>query len=388
MGPGQAIIVGGGVGGPALGLWLRRLGWRVVLIEARSKVADTEGAFLGLAPNGMNVLALLGLADEVERSGSPCEGFRFDNRRGQTLGQIQRHDDRSRYGWPLTMIRRGALSQLLVRAAEAHGVEVHYGGRVEGVADLPRARPGSAVEVRLASGEALSADLVFGCDGARSSVRRAVFPEAPGPVLVPLQDFGGFAPALPGLPFPKRVNEMVFGRRAFFGAYRTEEEQVWWFHNGPVLSATDWREHLLALHQEDPAWISELIRSTPTILGPWQILEQRGLKRWSRGRVCLLGDAAHVMPPSAGQGASLAIEDAMVLARCLRDCADHAQAFVTYERLRRPRVADHVRQARRNGSGKAVQGPLSEWIRDRMLPLFLKWGGAAQDRSYGFKVSW
>ena len=113
-----------------------------------------------------------------------------------------------------------------------------------------------------------------------------------------------------------------------------------------------------------------------------------GQRRLLEGRVCLIGDAAHAMPPSAGQGAALAMEDAMVLTQCLRDSADLPSAFSRYEGRRRPRVTAILRHARRNGSGKAVPGPISEWFRDRMLPLFLRLGEPAQTASYAHQIDW
>jgi 2-polyprenyl-6-methoxyphenol hydroxylase-like FAD-dependent oxidoreductase len=111
------------------------------------------------------------------------------------------------------------------------------------------------------------------------------------------------------------------------------------------------------------------------------------MPRWWSGRVCLLGDAAHAMSPSAGQGASLAIEDAQMLVQCLRDAPDPARAFALFERLRRPRVDAMFAAARRNGSGKAPS-PAGAWIRDRLLPLFVPLAGRAQSRSYAYRLDW
>jgi 2-polyprenyl-6-methoxyphenol hydroxylase-like FAD-dependent oxidoreductase len=148
------------------------------------------------------------------------------------------------------------------------------------------------------------------------------------------------------------------------------------------------RARLLGLHREDAPWIAELIAATPEVLGAWPIYELPPMPRWSDGRVCLIGDAAHAMSPSAGQGAALAMEDAMVVAQCLRDIDDPAQALASYEQRRRARVGAIFEHARRNGSGKAVSGAVSEWLRDRLLPFFLRLGEGAQSRSYGFRIDW
>jgi 2-polyprenyl-6-methoxyphenol hydroxylase-like FAD-dependent oxidoreductase len=144
---------------------------------------------------------------------------------------------------------------------------------------------------------------------------------------------------------------------------------------------------MLELHRDDPPWISELICATPQLLGPWRIHELPAMPRWSNGRVGLLGDAAHAMSPSAGQGASMAFEDAMVLAQCLRDDSDVPRALATFERLRRPRVDAIWKSAQRASSHKAPTR-LQAWFRDRLLPFFVKLGEREQNRAYAFRIDW
>jgi 2-polyprenyl-6-methoxyphenol hydroxylase-like FAD-dependent oxidoreductase len=148
------------------------------------------------------------------------------------------------------------------------------------------------------------------------------------------------------------------------------------------------RARILGLHEDDPTWIRDVIASTSTVVGPFALNDILSMPRWHADLVCLIGDAAHATTPSAGQGASLALEDAMVLARCLRDIDDPERAFARFERERRSRVERIVRGSRRNGSGKAVSGPVGAWVRDRMLPLFLRLGTRAQERQYAYRIDW
>ncbi len=378
---GRALIVGAGVGGPALAMWLGRLGLTAVLAEARAAAAPAEGAWLGVAPNGMNVLDALGLAGRVASKGHACAGFQFTNHRGRIIGTIDRGGDRAAFGWPLTMIRRADLNAALAGAAAERGAAVRYGLRLAAV----DAQAPGGVRARFGDGTELEGDFLVGSDGLRSAARALAVPGSPAPTFSGLLDVGGFARGVRG-PFPPGVNHMVFGRRAFFGAFATPEGETWWFHNGPP-GEGDLRARLLELHRDDPAWITDLLRATPALLGPWRIHELVAMPRWSAGRVCLLGDAAHAMSPSAGQGASLALEDAMALARCLRDEPDPPAAFERFERLRRPRVDAIFKEARRQSARKAPT-PLSEWFRDRTLPFFLRFGAAAQSKAYGFTIDW
>lgn len=376
-----ALLVGAGIGGPVLAMFLKRLGMEVVLVESREAVAQSEGAFLGVAPNGMNVLDELGL---LGPSGLPashaCTRFEFRNSANKNIGSIDRSGDREQFKWPLTMVRRGDLHAFLAQAAEERGIKIRHGLRLTSL-PLPLGEGGGkGLTAAFSNGTSLTADFLVGCDGLRSATRSLIMPEAPAPTPSGLLDFGGFA-RVPNLGLEPGVNHMVFGRRAFFGAFTTPEGETWWFHNGPP------GEDMLELHAEDPPWINQLIRATPQVLGPWPLHELVAMPRWTKGRVCLLGDAAHAMSPSAGQGASLAMEDAMVLAQCLRDVADVPAAFEQFERLRRPRVDAIARHAARQSNNKAPSR-VGEWFRDRLLPYFIRFGARAQTQSYAFHIDW
>jgi len=367
-------------------MFLRRLGVEVVINEARAAEELDEGAFLGVAPNGMNVLAELGVADAVAAIGVPCERFEFRNAADRRIGEIDRAHDAERLGARLQMVRRSDLHAALTREAVARGVEVRHGRRLVGVE-----QGDDGVIGRFSDGAEVRGDALVGCDGIRSATRRLALPDAPEPSYSGLLDLAGFA-RCPSAPLEPGVNVMVFGRRAFFGAFATPAGEVWWFHNDgeadPGAEIGDPRERILALHRDDPSWIRDVVEATPAVLGPYALHDILTMPRWSAGRVCLVGDAAHATTPSAGQGASMAIEDAMVLARCLRDAAGPEQAFAAFERARRARVEEVVAQSRRSGSGKAVSGPVQEWLRDRLLPLFLRLGARAQQRVYAHRIAW
>src|SRR5688572_23245037 len=221
----RALIIGGGIAGPVLGMWLVRLGLQVELCEQRGPGAVREGAFLGVAPNGMNVLAELGLAKAAAACGVPCSAFEFQNAAGEGIGAIDRSTDEQRFGAALVMLRRGDLNQLLLEAAVRAGVVVRWQRRL---VRLEQAA-GAGVSARFDDGNTVEADFAVGCDGMRSATRALVMPEAPPPKFTGLYDYGGFAQGV-SLPVRAGVNAMVFGKRAFFGAFPTPSGQIWWFH--------------------------------------------------------------------------------------------------------------------------------------------------------------
>lgn len=390
----RAIIIGAGIAGPSLGAFLAKAGIESVICEARDLSTESQGAFLGVAPNGMRVLTELGIATRVEAIGAVCEGFAFHNAAGKQVGLIDRSDDLAKLGTRLVMTKRGPLQRVLLDEAARRGVKIRDRARL---LEIDRSNP-KLVVARFEDGREESGDLVIGCDGLRSRVRSLVFPNQPPPEYSGLLDFGGYA-RIHETPLEVGWNVMVFGKRAFFGAFRTspdkhEPGEIWWFHNGgeaqPLrsLEPEQRRERILHAHAGDPAWIAACVEATPQILGPWPLHEVAALSRWHVGRVAVIGDAAHATSPSAGQGASLALEDAMVLARYLRDQPDPNHAFASLERIRRPRVETIVRQSRRNARPKAMPGPIAAWVRDRALPIFIGLGARAQDRGYAYRIDW
>lgn len=383
----HALIVGAGIAGPALGIFLRRLGHAVTLCERRQASAFAEGSFLGLAPNGMNIVEELGCRAQVLEAGAVCSGIEFLNAHGTPVGHIDGRDYPHVYGNPLVIVRRSHLHATLLAAAQGAGVELRVG---EALSQVDSSSPDRVVAT-FSSGAVHSADFLVGCDGIRSTTRSLVMPSSPEPASLGLADFAGYGRD-DDAPIAAGWNAMVFGRRAFFGAFRREDGEIWWFHNGgAACDARDedaLRAHLIGAHEGDPPWIRRVIESSPCVRGPWFLHDILTLPRWYEDRVCLIGDAAHACSPSAGQGASLALEDAMMLACSLRDADDPRVAFGAFQQRRQRRVERIVRQSRRNGSPKVARSRLDAWIRDRTLRFFLKLGASAATEQYGYRMAW
>ena len=114
----------------------------------------------------------------------------------------------------------------------------------------------------------------------------------------------------------------------------------------PRSRARSGSRELRDLHSDDPTPVPEILAGTHGELRGYPIYDLAGVRSWSRGRVVAVGDAVHATSPSSGQGASLALEDAITLARCLRDCPTAATAFAEYQAVRAPRAEAVVRYAR------------------------------------------
>jgi 2-polyprenyl-6-methoxyphenol hydroxylase-like FAD-dependent oxidoreductase len=140
------------------------------------------------------------------------------------------------------------------------------------------------------------------------------------------------------------------------------------------------------MHADDPEPNRSILRAVGRIDRSYPIFDMPQLPAWSSGRVVLLGDAAHAIGPHAGQGASMAIEDAVVLSSCLAATLDYGAAFVRYETLRRPRIARVVKLTRQNASRKQKNSRLSLFLRDLLLPLLVPLTVKASRRLLAYRV--
>ncbi|CAO5242322.1 FAD-dependent monooxygenase [Frankia sp. AgKG'84/4] len=402
----KALVIGSGIAGPATAMALRKAGIDAAVFEARPAEATSEGAFLTVASNGVDALRVLG-AEKVLAPAFTTPYLVLRSGTGKHLG-------RTRTGIELP---DGATSQTITRselyrgmqeAAAARSIEVEYGHRLVSVEETA-----SGIRARFGNGREVEGDVLIGCDGTHSTVRELIDPRAPRPAYSGLVGTGGYVREVPVDSEPGHY-EMIFGKRAFFGYVLAPDRSVWWFANiprtdepsrvarGDGAGAADTagtgadddgpdgvRRQLIDLFAGDVGPAVALIEATarPLPLSPIHTLAH--LPSWHRGRSVVVGDAAHAPSPSSGQGASLSIEDALVLAQCLRDLPDHQQAFEEFVARRRARVEQIIRWAARINSNKAA-GPLAAAIRDRMLPPMLRLtaNNKAATRQFAYHVDW
>jgi 2-polyprenyl-6-methoxyphenol hydroxylase-like FAD-dependent oxidoreductase len=262
--------------------------------------------------------------------------------------------------------------------AVQRGVPVHHGKRLVGAE-----RQRSGVRAFFADGTHTDADVLIGADGLRSTVRGLIDPRAPRARYGGLLNTGGFArPGSVPAAFDNEPGTMCFrfGRRCFLGHVTGPDGQTWWFANPPserelsrdelaAMPEDAWRRRLLELFDGDEVPAAELIEGSPHVFAGWNTYDFPSVPHWHRDSMVILGDAAHATSPAAGQGASMAVEDAVILALALRDQPDIRSALRRYEEERRERVEKVVELGRRNGTGKAA-GPVTRFLRDRLvLPL-------------------
>jgi 2-polyprenyl-6-methoxyphenol hydroxylase-like FAD-dependent oxidoreductase len=366
----KALVIGGGIAGPVAAMALQQAGIEPVVFEAHQRGADGVGAFLTLAVNGLTALRAIGIDPEC-LAGIATPRFAMYLGNGRKIGELANGPELADGTVSLTL-KRADLYGALRDESLRRGVPIVYGKRLAGVTG------GDGVVAGFTDGSSARGDLLIGADGLKSKVRTLIDPDAPDARFVGLLNCGGYARGLT-LPGPAGTFHMIFGKRCFFAWIAHPSGEVWWFANpwrerepSPAeLAATDWRRELEELFRDDQTPALEILRATPEIIGGWASYDFKRVPVWHRDRMILVGDAAHAASPSSGQGASMAIEDAVVLAACLRRQPEPNAAFADFDRLRRPRVEKIVAQGRRNGTGKSP-GPLGRAVRDLFLPMVFR----------------
>ncbi|MEJ3657054.1 NAD(P)/FAD-dependent oxidoreductase [Actinomycetes bacterium KLBMP 9759] len=327
-------VVGAGIAGTAVALALRAYGAQVVVHEAGAPGDADAGAFLTLAENGMEALARLDADAAVRAASEPLRQLLLSAADGteiasRTLGSAN--------GPGFRYLTRAALCTVLRDEARRRGIEIRYGERLAGAETAT-----GEVRPAFAGGAVATGELLVGADGVRSAVRTMIDPAAAPPRYVGHRVYYGYSDAV-GEP----VDRIHFIRgAAAFGAIATEHDGTWWFArvSAPELGRAELAE---VSTQAVVAELADLLRGEPLPLSivsasrralVTNAYDLADVRMWHRDRMIVIGDAAHAASPATGQGASMALEDAVALAEALRDAPDLASAFEGYELARRDRV--------------------------------------------------
>jgi len=355
----RALIIGAGIGGLATAVALRRVGIETLVIERANSIREV-GAGLSIWSNAVNALRELGFDASVMASASVIDRNLVQTPKGLLIARTELETISRMAGAACVCIHRGVLQKILLDAVPP--ASVRTGARCSGFDNS------TAI---LESGERIKADVLVGADGIASVIRERLH-GAEAPRYAGYTCWRGIRQNNDGL-LPERSALLVIGGGSQFGVWPCGAGRLYWFltKNSPQGTKQS-KTEAVAVCRDWVAPVPEIVAGTPedAILQN-DIVDRPPLRRWGRGVVTLLGDAAHPTTPNLGQGACQALEDAVVLAHCLRETRPIEAALRKYERVRLPRTSEIVRNSWQTGKAMQLDSPALESLRNWFMGSWL-----------------
>lgn len=347
----RVLIAGAGIGGLTAALALLRAGIDCELYEQAPELREI-GAGLQLAPNGTRVLFTLGLEQAIRRDGVETRDKvvrLWNDDREWSLYDPSEATPIERYGSPMFLMHRGDLHALLVAAVrQAKPDAIHLNAQCVGFE-----QDSTGVRLVMADGQQAQGDALIGADGVHSRIREALMGPA-SPKFTGIMAWRGLAPmeALPPR-LRREVAAQWLGPTGHVTSYPVRRGTL--LNMVGEIERADWQSESWVQHGERDeclrdfaGWHADLLDIIKTIgsFYKWGLFLREPLQQWSRGRVSLLGDACHATLPFLGQGANMAIEDGMILARAFQSSPDDPVAALRrYESVRVERAVNVVNRS-------------------------------------------
>lgn len=387
----NVAIVGGGIGGLTAALALQQDKISSCIYESRpaQALAETSGAGIWVPANAMQVFARLGLAEKVLAAGYELNEIELLDYLSGSLTKVSLAGLKQKFAYSIVAIKRSLLHQILLDALrdreENAAVSVLYGYRCQGVKAEAAGSKGSAaidfesslakahgerVAISFFQKEEVFADYVIAADGLHSAIRQSLFPAAQ-PSYSGQTSWRAVVRAELPEPWQKSSVE-IWGEGRRFGFSHLSADEVYWYATAdmPALSAnfgsTDHRVEIASLQElfaSFPAAVHKLVASAATVIRT-DLSDLQVLPQWYRGKIVLVGDAAHATTPNLGQGGAQAVEDGYLLAKMIDRYATPEEAFRQYQKIREEKARRIVSRSRWLGQMAHLKGVLPRQLRN------------------------
>jgi 2-polyprenyl-6-methoxyphenol hydroxylase-like FAD-dependent oxidoreductase len=361
----RVVIVGGGIAGSALSIALARNGIRVTLIEREAQwTPASSGIFI--YSNGLLALDRLGVLDDICERGwvSPDGGNVYLTASGETITRTIY----PRLGERIPAIvgmRRVDLHRVLASHMKQLGIDIRLGVSVASIDDANHAQP---VELTLSNGDTLSCDVLIGADGIRSQIRTHLF----GAIEPTYTDLGVWR-STHRKPASIDTKIMMMGVGARLGIMPTSRDELYMFGTTrepgkPFYPRERWADEMRRKFSEFKGPAAALLEQiTPDNVFYTAIEEVHLPLPWSKGRILLIGDAAHSSSPFMGQGGAMALEDAVTLADMLNDGGELPAILAAFGERRFDRCKFVQDASRRVGQAGAIEDSQSSAARNQQM---------------------
>lgn len=382
----KAIIIGCGIAGPALAIALKRAGIDSEIYESEKTIP--KFGILSFSPNAVRMLKVLEISDKIQADPTPNVNFyRHNGKRINTPDFVSELKKASIYDDGM-MLRRNHVIEMLIQKAIAEKILIHRGKKLVNIVE--EKGEDDKITAIFEDSTQVKGNFLIGCDGPFSKTRNIILPDSPQPTYAGIIWTGADIKDSVQHNWSSNAFHMTFGKNAYSGTIvYSDRKTVWWTNiqcpeeklsEFKGVSSEEWTEKLLELHKDDHDLISNFIKSAENkhVRIPLYVIPH--LDAWHKGSVCLIGDAAHATSPFIGQGAAMAMEDAVVLAKCLRDIPQLNQAFAKFEKLRKQRVEKIVKASQESGKIMTTTNPIGKLFRNMLMSYGIK--------SYAKKYGW
>jgi len=348
----RIAIIGGGIGGLTAALALRQYGFEPEVFEQAPELLDV-GAAIAIWPNAMRVLTHLNLTDEILAEAGVMDEIRWLDQHGRLINRVSIKDQQ----FPAVALHRADLQHTLLTALPQQSIHldsslVEYEHR------------GEKMIATFANGDTIESDFLIGADGIHSDVR-SQFLNDNDPIFRGYTVWRGISPTIPSA-LPSAAAIEFHGRGKRFGVGPVGKGRLGWWATANTANIDD----LLRLFDGWYPPVLQLIEATqPSSILKTRAFDRPSTRNWGRGRMTLLGDAIHPTTPNLGQGGCLAMEDALVLARCFEKYGATEEALRKYERARQKRTSALAKYSRYYGAIGQSENAWARGLRRTALSL-------------------